>query len=68
MAGRPRRTSRHRETRADVASFDLEREPKMSGESGGNYAEVNGLKMYYEIHGQGDPIVLLHGSYMTIGG
>ena len=30
------------------------------------YAPVNGLKMYYEIHGQGDPVVLLHGSFMTI--
>jgi pimeloyl-ACP methyl ester carboxylesterase len=30
------------------------------------YAPVNGLKMYYEVHGSGDPVVLLHGSYMTI--
>ena len=30
------------------------------------YAPVNGLKMYYEIHGEGDPVVLLHGSFMTI--
>jgi pimeloyl-ACP methyl ester carboxylesterase len=30
------------------------------------YAPVNGLAMYYEIHGQGDPVVLLHGSFMTI--
>jgi len=30
------------------------------------YAPVNGLQMYYEIHGSGDPIVLLHGSFMTI--
>lgn len=30
------------------------------------YAPVNGLKMYYEIHGQGEPVVLLHGSYMAI--
>jgi pimeloyl-ACP methyl ester carboxylesterase len=30
------------------------------------YAPVNGLEMYYEIHGKGDPVVLLHGSYMTI--
>jgi pimeloyl-ACP methyl ester carboxylesterase len=29
-------------------------------------APVNGLKMYYEIHGKGDPVVLLHGSFMTI--
>jgi len=32
----------------------------------GDYAEVNGLEMYYEIHGTGDPLVLLHGAYMII--
>lgn len=30
------------------------------------YADVNGLKMYYEVYGTGKPIVLLHGSFMTI--
>lgn len=32
------------------------------------YAPVNGLKMYYEIHGSGsgEPLVLLHGSFMAI--
>jgi pimeloyl-ACP methyl ester carboxylesterase len=30
------------------------------------YAPVNGLKMYYEVHGSGDPVVLLHGGFMTI--
>ena len=32
------------------------------------YAPVNGVNMYYEIHGSGSgaPLVLLHGSYMTI--
>jgi pimeloyl-ACP methyl ester carboxylesterase len=30
------------------------------------YAPVNGLKMYYEVHGSGDPVVLLHGAFMTI--
>jgi len=38
----------------------------MSGETGGNYAEVNGLKMYHEIHGTGFPLVVLHGAFMTI--
>ncbi len=38
----------------------------MKGEPKGNYAEVNGLKMYYEVHGTGRPLVLLHGAYMTI--
>jgi pimeloyl-ACP methyl ester carboxylesterase len=30
------------------------------------YANVNGLKMYYEVHGEGKPLVLLHGGLMTI--
>jgi len=30
------------------------------------YAPVNGLKMYYEVHGSGEPVVLLHGAFMTI--
>jgi pimeloyl-ACP methyl ester carboxylesterase len=30
------------------------------------YSEVNGLKMYYEIYGQGKPIVLVHGGGSTI--
>lgn len=36
-----------------------------SAQEGGSYASVNGLKMYYEIHGGADlksaPLVLLHG-------
>ena len=35
-------------------------------ENRGDYAEVNGLKMYYEIHGTGEPLVVLHVAYMTI--
>ena len=27
----------------------------------GGYAPVNGLKLYYEIHGTGEPLILLHG-------
>lgn len=30
------------------------------------YAPVNGLKMYYEVRGQGEPVVLLHGAFMAI--
>lgn len=29
----------------------------------GKYAEVNGLKIYYEIQGSGQPLVLLHGAF-----
>ena len=30
------------------------------------YAPVNGGKVYYEVYGKGNPIVLLHGAFMTI--
>ncbi len=30
------------------------------------YAPVNDLNMYYEVHGEGEPLVLLHGAYMTV--
>lgn len=32
------------------------------------YAHVNGLDVYYETHGAGEPLVLLHGGLLTIGG
>lgn len=31
------------------------------------YVPVNGLEMYYEIHGAGEPLVLLHGAFSAIG-
>jgi pimeloyl-ACP methyl ester carboxylesterase len=31
------------------------------------YAPVNGLNMYYEIHGTGQPLVLIHGAFSAIG-
>ena len=31
------------------------------------YVHVNGLDMYYEIHGKGQPLVLLHGAFSGIG-
>jgi pimeloyl-ACP methyl ester carboxylesterase len=33
----------------------------------GAYADVNGLHMYYEVHGTGRPLVLIHGGGSTIG-
>lgn len=32
----------------------------------GNYVSVNGMKMYYEVSGKGDPLIVLHGAYMNI--
>jgi pimeloyl-ACP methyl ester carboxylesterase len=37
-----------------------------TAQSAGKYARVNGLKMYYEIHGNGFPLVLIHGGGSTI--
>src|SRR6266487_6406204 len=36
-------------------------EPRRSG-----YADVNGLHMYYELYGEGSPLILLHGGMLTI--
>src|SRR6266481_8723853 len=30
------------------------------------YAPVNGLNLYYEIHGTGEPLILLHGGVVGI--
>ena len=32
----------------------------------GHYAEVNGIKLYYETHGAGKPLILLHGGLGAI--
>ena len=31
----------------------------------GQYAKVNGLNLYYETHGAGRPLILLHGGLMS---
>jgi pimeloyl-ACP methyl ester carboxylesterase len=33
----------------------------------GSYAPINGLNLYYEIHGTGQPLILLHGGLGAIG-
>src|ERR1700743_4024592 len=38
----------------------------MATAQNGQYANVNGLHMYYEIHGNGKPLVLIHGAASTI--
>ena len=32
---------------------------------GATYIEANGLKIYYEVHGEGQPLVLVHGGTAT---
>lgn len=36
------------------------------GAAGTGYAPVNGLHLYYEIHGTGEPLILLHGGVVGI--
>lgn len=36
--------------------------PYGNNPAAGNYAQVNGIKMYYETYGEGMPLVLIHGN------
>jgi pimeloyl-ACP methyl ester carboxylesterase len=38
--------------------------PAVAAEPTTGFAPVNGLEMYYEVYGEGEPLVLLHGAYM----
>jgi pimeloyl-ACP methyl ester carboxylesterase len=49
---------------ATINSQTTVNETKTDSISG--YAKVNGLNMYYEIHGTGTPLVLIHGGGSTI--
>jgi len=44
-----------------VRSNGQQLKPAASG-----YAPVNGIKVYYEVYGEGKPLVLLHGAFYTI--
>ena len=45
-----------------LQSKGQQNKPAQSG-----YAPVNGIKVYYEVYGEGQPLVLLHGAFYTIG-
>lgn len=51
---------------ASTTTNDTAANPQIIEPAESGYAAVNGLKMYYEVYGTGKPIVLLHGSYMSI--
>jgi pimeloyl-ACP methyl ester carboxylesterase len=38
----------------------------VSEQARGDYAEVNGLELYYEVHGDGEPLILLRGGVGAI--
>jgi pimeloyl-ACP methyl ester carboxylesterase len=48
------------------ATTELSARARLAPVSSG-YADVNGIKLYHDIYGQGEPLVMLHGSLMTIG-
>lgn len=53
-------------TSRGVAAPDEDAEREAQGQWGGKkgvgkYADVNGVKLYYEVHGTGHPLILLHG-------
>ncbi|WP_343524147.1 alpha/beta hydrolase [Pedobacter sp.] len=47
---------------SSVSRLNAQVKPADSG-----YVPVNGTKVYYEVYGNGKPLVLLHGAFMTIG-
>lgn len=42
-------------------SFAQQLKPAANG-----YAPANGIKLYYEVYGEGEPLILLHGAFYTI--
>ena len=50
-----------------IAAFALMAAPAFAEETPkGERVEVNGMQMYYETSGEGDPLIVLHGAYMNI--
>lgn len=47
---------------AGTASNAQQIKPSASG-----FAPANGIKVYYEVYGEGKPLILLHGAFFTIG-
>src|SRR5918996_587903 len=50
--------------RRSEAGWRTTRSPARSRK--GNRVKINGMSMYYEVSGTGDPLVVLHGAYMNI--
>src|SRR5437588_1713795 len=48
-----------------VRSLTMTTDSTTDTKGAGKYAEVNGLNLYYETHGAGRPLILLHGGLMS---
>jgi len=55
----PKADEKNASNASEDTGVSQNRKPDESG-----YADINGLKMYYEVYGKGKPIVLLHGSFL----
>ena len=53
---------------AFAAQTQTEETTTMTTRPKSGYAPVNGIELYYEIHGEGKPLVLLHGGFMSLVG
>jgi pimeloyl-ACP methyl ester carboxylesterase len=51
---------------ANAATTSTEEGTAMTTRPQSGYAPVNGVEVYYEIHGSGKPLVLLHGGFGSI--
>jgi pimeloyl-ACP methyl ester carboxylesterase len=49
-----------------AAAFLLLTNTLVANAQGGQRVDVRGMKMYYEVSGSGDPLIVLHGAYMNI--
>jgi pimeloyl-ACP methyl ester carboxylesterase len=49
-----------------VASLLLTAATIAESQATGNRVKVNGMQMYYEVSGAGEPLIVLHGAYMNI--
>ncbi len=53
--------SRHHRNETAVGGHDRDDRVDTRPEGTGQYADVNGINLYYETHGSGRPLILLHG-------
>ncbi|MEO7222326.1 MAG: alpha/beta hydrolase [Devosia sp.] len=51
---------------ANAATNTIKEGTAMTTRPTSGYAPVNGIELYYEIHGSGKPLVLLHGGFGSI--
>jgi len=49
-----------------VADSQPESVPYGSNPQAGHHADINGIKMYYETYGSGDPLLVIHGNGQSI--